>query len=85
MSILPDALTLLKDYGPILALAILLCAFVLWRDYKREARLSARINALEDEMRGVIVPLVKRCSNVIARNTVVMERVEKKLATRRRK
>ena len=85
MDLISDALMLLKEYGPVVAGCLVFVAFVLWRDYKREARQTHRINTLEDEMRKVIVPMVRSCSKVIARNTIVMERVERKLATRRRK
>lgn len=84
MDLLADFIGLLKAYGPILASVIAFVTFVLWRDHKREQRQMRRINSLEDEMRKVIVPLVRSCSKVIARNTIVMERVEKKLAIRRR-
>ncbi|CAL1125571.1 unnamed protein product [Cladocopium goreaui] len=68
-----DALAIVKLYGPFLLAAV----FFVWRDYKREDRLSKRINTLEDEQRNIIIPLVKQCSSVIAENTVVMQRLEK--------
>jgi len=34
---------------------------------------------LEDEQREVILPLVKDCSVIIAKNTAVMERIERYL------
>lgn len=68
-----DALQLVKMYGPFFVAVI----FFLWRDWKREDRLSRRIDVLEDEQRQVILPLVKECSAVIAKNTSVMERLEK--------
>ena len=60
---------LIKTFGPWLVAVV----FFLWRDFKREDKLSKRINELEDEQRKVILPLVKDCSEVITRNTVVME------------
>jgi hypothetical protein len=70
-----DAMILLKQYGPFLLAVV----FFLWRDWKREDRLSNRLDQLEDEQREVILPLVKDCSAVIAKNTAVMERIEKSL------
>lgn len=70
-----DAIELCKQYGPFFVAVI----FFLWRDYRREDRLSKRINLLEDEQRQVIIPLVKSCTEVITKNTVVMERLEKHL------
>jgi hypothetical protein len=68
-----DAVALAKQYGPFFLAVI----FFLWRDYKREDRLSHRIDQLEDEQRCVILPLVKDCAAVISKNTHVMERLEK--------
>jgi cbb3-type cytochrome oxidase subunit 3 len=70
-----DAIELVKQFGPFFVAVL----FFLWRDYKREDRLSKRINLLEDEQRKVILPLVKDCSAVIAKNTAVMERLEQHL------
>jgi hypothetical protein len=69
------AIELCKQYGPLFVAVI----FFLWRDWKREDRLSRRINTLEDEQRKVILPLVKDCTSVITKNTTVMERLEKML------
>ena len=70
-----DLMWLLKQFGPLLIAVI----FFLWRDYRREDRLAARIETLEDEQREVLLPLVEKCSTVIAQNTVVMERLERAL------
>jgi hypothetical protein len=68
-----DAMQLIQMYGPFFVASV----FFLWRDWVREGRLSKRIDVLEDEQRQVILPLVKECSAVIAKNTSVMERLEK--------
>jgi hypothetical protein len=60
---------LLKTYGPLLFAVI----FFIWRDYRREDRLTLRIKQLEDEQREVILPLVQQTTEVIVRNTDVME------------
>lgn len=62
----------LKEFGP-LAGAVL---FFIWKDWRREDRLSTRIEKLEDEQREVILPLVERTTNVIVENTAVMRRLE---------
>ena len=72
---LADAIGLIKQFGPF----FLAVVFFLWRDWKREDRLSNRLDELENEQREVILPLVKDCSSVIAKNTAVMERIEKSL------
>ena len=70
-----DAIELIKQFGPF----FLAVVFFLWRDWKREDRLSNRLDELENEQRAVILPLVKDCSAVIAKNTAVMERIERTL------
>jgi hypothetical protein len=69
---------LIKQFGPLFVAVV----FFLWRDWKREDRLSQRINVLEDEQRNVIMPLVEKCSAVIAENTVVISRLEASIANR---
>jgi len=73
-----DIVVLLKQYGPL----ILVVAFLLWQGWVRETRMGKRINKLEDEQRNVLMPLVERCADVIAQNTLMMERVEKTLTER---
>jgi len=59
---------LLKNFGPLLIAVI----FFIWRDYRREDKLTQRIDELEEEQRKVILPLVKETSEVITRNTEVL-------------
>ena len=70
-----DLMWLVKQFGPFF-IAVL---FFLWRDYRREDRLAARIETLEDEQREVLLPLLEKCSTVISQNTVVMGRLERAL------
>jgi hypothetical protein len=74
-----DALDILKQYGPFCGCLVLAVAFFIWRDWKREDKLTKRISTLEDEYRSVLLPIIKDCSTVIAKNTHVMERLENKL------
>jgi len=71
-------LGLLKQYGPL----VLVVAFLLWQGWVREGRMSKRIVKLEDEQRNVLMPLVSRCADVIAQNTLMMGRLEKALDER---
>jgi hypothetical protein len=75
---LGEVITVLKTYGP-LALVV---AFFLWQGWCRENRMSARITKLEDDYMKILLPLVERCTKVIARNTVVMRRLEHALDER---
>ena len=58
-----DAMSLVRQFGPF----FLAVVFFLWRDWKREDRLSNRLDELEDEQREVILPLVKDCGRVKCR------------------
>ena len=78
MDLFTDVVALLKQYGPL----IVVTAFFLWQGWVRENRLCNRVDKLEDEQRTVLLPLVERCSDVIAQNTMMMERLEKALDER---
>lgn len=73
-----DLVLLLKQYGPL----VLVVVFFLWQGWVREGRMNARITELEDAQRNVLMPLVERCADVIAQNTMMMERLEKSLDER---
>ncbi len=73
-----STMLVLKQYGP---LALVVC-FLLWQGWTRECRLSSRIDKLEDEQRKVLLPLVKKCTRVITRNTSTMSRLERALDKR---
>lgn len=66
-----EPLELVQQYGPMVAA----CIFFVWRDWKREDRLTSRIEKLEDEQRNIILPLVEKATAVIAHNTAVIERL----------
>jgi hypothetical protein len=70
-----DAIALVKQFGPMLVAVV----FFIWRDWKREDRLMKRIDKLEDEQREIVMPLVTKCTEVIAKNTEVMDSVKHKL------
>ncbi len=70
-----DLVMLLKQYGPL----VLVVAFFLWQGWVREGRMNKRITDLEDAQRNVLMPLCERCADVIAQNTMMMERLEKAL------
>jgi len=72
------ALQVVKQYGPL----VLVLAFLLAQGWMRECRLSSRINKLEDEQRKVLLPLVKKCTHVITKNTLIMRRLEQTLDER---
>jgi hypothetical protein len=74
-----DAVEILQTYGPFCGCLLLAVLFFIWRDWKREEKLTDRITNLETEYREVLVPLVTNCTEVIAKNNVIMERVERKL------
>jgi hypothetical protein len=71
-----DAVTLLKEWGPIVGFAFGVLAFFLWKDWRREMRLLDRVEALEKEQKEILLPLVEQCATAIAQNTAVMQRLE---------
>jgi len=71
-------LEVLKQYGPL----VLVVAFFLWQGWQRECRTARRVEKLEDEQKKVLLPLVKKCASVIAKNTFVMRRLERAMDER---
>lgn len=71
-------LSVLQDYGPL----ILVTVFLLWQGWIRENKLGGRITELEEEQRKVLLPLVKHCTRVIAKNNLIMRRLERALDER---
>ncbi len=61
---------IIKNLGPLIGVIV----FFIWRDARREDKLLNRVKELEEEQREVILPLVRDCSAVVAKNTLVMER-----------
>ena len=78
LGVLEDFLVVLRDaakkYGPLAGILLLVCSMYVWRDWQREASLVGRIDRLESEMRQVVFPLVKECTEVVARNTDALNR-----------
>lgn len=78
---------LLKDAGFELGLVGVLLVFFIWRDWQRskadaarERTLSARIVKLEKDQTNILLPMLENAVSVIARNTLVMERLENVLS-----
>ncbi len=74
---LTDLFLLLQTWGPVIGPSIVVLAFFLWKDHRREDRLQTRIEKLEEEQKSVMLPMIERCAEVIGRNTEVMARLEK--------
>jgi len=74
-----DAVEVVKQYGPFCGLLVLAVVFFMWRDYKREQRLTKRIETLENETKTILIALVETTNVVLGRNITVMERLEKHL------
>ena len=63
-----DYVELLKDFGPFIGVIL----FFIWRDWKREDQLQARVSKLEEYNQTTLVSLVKEAITVIAANTQQM-------------
>ena len=68
----------LKQYG----LPIALVAFFIWRDWKRETVMIARINKLQDEIRDILKDLVMKCTTALVANTNAMNKLVETLDKR---
>jgi hypothetical protein len=64
---------LARQHGPFIGFI----AFVLWSNWRREGKMGGRIETLEKSLQETLLPLVEKTSSVIARNTSVMQRLEK--------
>ena len=62
---------ILRDFGPLIGIVL----FFIWRDWKREDRLVARVDSLEKYQQETLVNLVKENITVIAANTQQMKLV----------
>ena len=60
--------SLLKEFG----LPVALVLFFVWRDWKREVSMAARIGALENDMRVILVTIVKDATSAIIKSSDVM-------------
>lgn len=64
-----DWQTMLRELGPLMGVIL----FFIWRDWKREARLSERIEKLEDYQKETLTHLVEKGTAVIVQNSEVMK------------
>ncbi len=78
MEYLDAIIWIARELGP----PALVFVFFAVRDWKREERLNKRICDLEQRQDELVFPLIKEASDVIARNTAVMERLETALTVR---
>jgi hypothetical protein len=68
-------ITLLQEFG----LLVCLVLFFTWQGWKREQRLSARIDTLEKEYTEALKETIVATNRVISENTEMMRRLEKHL------
>lgn len=67
--------SLLQEFG----LLVCLVLFFTWQGWKREQRLSARIDSLETEYTEALKNTIHATNRVIAENTEMMRRLERRL------
>lgn len=56
---------LIANFGPLVGVLI----FFVWRDWKREDKLSDRVKKLEDYQRETLVNLVEKSTTALVQNT----------------
>jgi hypothetical protein len=71
-----DLWGLFNQWGPVFGLVTVALIFFLWKDWKRENRLQDRVEALEQDQKDIILPLLEKCTTIIVQNNTLMERVE---------
>ena len=73
---------LFQSWGPSIGLGVTVLFFFLWKDCRREDRLQARIEKLEQDQKEIMFPMLEKCVGVIAKNTEVMQSVNTMLLRR---
>lgn len=68
---------LLSDYGPLIGVVL----FFIWRDWKREDRLSERIRSLEDYQKETLAKLVSQSTVALTHNADCMKWVGSVMST----
>jgi len=72
---------LISNFGPLVGIVL----FFIWRDWKREDALSARVEKLEDYQRDTLLNLVERSTTALAQNAECLSwvaRVMERLCSR---
>lgn len=64
-----DWQSMIRELGPLMGVIL----FFIWRDWKREARLSARIEKLEDYQKETLAHLIEKGTVVLVQNSEIMK------------
>lgn len=60
---------LLSEYGPLIGVVV----FFIWRDWKREDKLSERITSLEEYQKGILADLVEKSTVALTHSADCMK------------
>lgn len=63
-----DWQSMLRELGPLMGVIL----FFIWRDWKREARLSERIEKLEDYQKETLVHLVEKGTSALVQSSEII-------------
>jgi hypothetical protein len=72
---------MVSNFGPLVGIVL----FFIWRDWKREDALSARVEKLEDYQRDTLVNLIERSTTALGQNAECLSwvaRVMERLCSR---
>lgn len=64
-----DWLPLLRDFGPVIGVLI----FFVWKDWRREDRLSGRVEKLETYQKETLALLVEKSTESIAQSSEIIK------------
>lgn len=68
MDVVFDWQAMLRELGPLMGVIL----FFIWRDWKREARLSERVEKLEDYQKETLVQLVEKGTAALVQSSEVI-------------
>ena len=73
-----DLIALAKDFGPV----VVIIAFFIWRDYKREARMTSELSEINKFIQDKLMTLIERTITAIDIQTESNRQLHKILSRR---
>ena len=77
---LSDVWVFVSQYGPVYGILVVALIFFMWKDWRRETHLMEHAEALEHDLKEMTVPLLEKCTVVIAQNTILLSQVSQEIS-----
>jgi hypothetical protein len=71
-----DVWGFLRQYGPVWASMVCALIFYMWKDWRRETHLIEHSETLEKDFKEMWMPMLEKCTIVIAQNTTQLTKVD---------